>query len=650
MKLEKSELSAYFISNLASRLHCDGRLKICLDSILDEVPKDLVLPEGCKIIEKDFEFLSVGIRNEIIATSVHSELCQTSGYDVDQLFSRAFELWLKEIGQSDLASGRLLALAESVVDVFSVGAQRIRAGLDVFDVLHLVEAALPYLDRVHVASVVELVAAKYEPTKNDMMAGTINGALERWLEHKPNIACELHSHVLGELSESTASLLGNAIVALSKSDYSLALQMAKQDTLSGVAMREKIGVWTLGRMLLDERKDLDEMFVVIETIKELIESSRGIVRTEAIRAAVNAMHETPAFDEILGVLAEQGDQDVLCFAASAIFFKGKELRERGLLPCWLQWLSALNLEFKGAIRDLDWAMSRLISDSEYADLVIGALSKWVVNNGRHINPGISVAELFGSTVRELILNEYLLSSLLADWLLSDHREHPAALVSILNDISNNPSVELRLDKFRLDQLSSSDMLFLARRMLGYIHDRSQITSLAISMLQANDAESSVYPLLRALLVDEIGYDYPGSTAKALIEAGNLENLTPADKEFLQSAAEAINQSVEAQNALPLINELRPPAGLSGLFSRARAKQMADAGEEASKNSLWRQIATEIPIKAGMGTFSFRDSSYGTSMKLSSISHSFELPRREVFDPIGNSIRHFGFRIAERDEQ
>jgi hypothetical protein len=37
------------------------------------------------------------------------------------------------------------------------------------------------------------------------------------------------------------------------------------------------------------------------------------------------------------------------------------------------------------------------------------------------------------------------------------------------------------------------------------------------------------------------------------------------------------------------------------------------------------------------------------MQMSSISHSIEMPRREVFDPVGNAIRSLEFRLAKRGE-
>lgn len=643
-----SSLGASNIADLAQKLHDEGELKLRLDLPHGQVPVEIDLPKGCKLVDGAIEFESLEVRNVIVAVAAYDHLHRSSDVDPNAIFECAHELWRHEIGHCDQASGRLLALASESIDVIAVGAQRIRSGSDVFNVLHLVEAALPYLRHLEVTSIVDLISAKHEPTKNDLLAGVINGALEKWLENRPDVARELHAKALERLSEPTSSLLGNAIVALSKSDYPTAVEMAKADARSDVLMQAQVGTWTLGRLLLDDHAGSEAINVVIEAVTDLIGSDRSDIRSQAIRAAVGAMHTMAAFDALLQKLAESGDQDVLCAVARALFLKSKEIRERGLTQRWLQLLPALTPKHKDAISDLDYAMSRLLSEPGYVDLVVSTLSQWVANHGRQTSIDSDIAELFNDTIHMLIPLEQIWSSLLTDWLLSERREHATALAGILIQIGSNVAAELQFDRSRLDELSPDDLLFLARRMLGFVHDRVQVTSLALSMLQSNDVERRIYPLLHGLLVNEIGYDYPGSTVDTLHKAAD-EMPPGGNQDFLRTTAEVIKQAAEAQRALPSINELRPSTSLCRLFSRARAKQMDNSREEASKNSIWRQIATEIPIKAGMGTFSYRNSSYGPSMKLSSISHSIELPRREVFDPIGNSIRHLGFGLAKRDK-
>lgn len=635
------------VAALATQLHEEEPQHLRVELPLGQDPLQVFLPVGCRIIDRTVEFESLEARNTIVATAAYEQLGHSSEIDANTLFERAYALWRKEIGHSDKASGRLLALASEGIDILAVGAERIRAKSDVFDVLHLIEAALPYLSVIEVRSVISLMSAKYEPTKGDMAAGLINGALENWLGKHPEIARSLHARALEEFSEGTSSLLGNAIIALSKSDYPGAVKLAADDTKSEVLMRAQIGTWTLGRLLLDELAPQKEINAVVKLITDLIESEQISLRSEAIKSAVGAMHRDSAFDELLQQLARDGNQDVLCAAANALFYRREEIGARGLTTLWLQLLTALEPEFKGAIKNLDWAMSQLLPQPEFNDAVVSAFSQWVLNHGPKAAADSVVSELFDDTIRELLqLDSW--PSVLTDWLLSENRAHLIVISEILSKCSSDLPKELRFDRVRLDELSPNDLLFLARRMLGYVFDRGQLTSLALSLLQSKNSAQRVYPLLHALLVDEIGYDYPGSTVETLCAAVD-EMESVEDQVFLQRAVDSINRTLQAQMALPSLKEIQPSASLLRLFSRARAQQMADAAEEANKDSFWRQIATEIPIKAGMSTFSYRESSYGSSMKLSSISHSFELPRREVFDPIGNSIRLLGFRLAERGE-
>lgn len=645
--MDFAQSGAALVSELALSLHRQRGVNLRIEVPAGAALISTELPEGCSLTEEaELRFASLEARNVVVASAALASLQSPSGIDADELFDRAYELWRDEIGRNDHASGRLLALASANTDIFAVGSQRIRNGSDVFNVLHLVESALPHLHRIEVGSIIDLFVAKHELTKDDMLGGVIHGALESWLETRADQALELHARVLENLSEATASLIGNTVVALAKSDYAAAVELARKDVRLKAPVQARVGVWTLGRLLLDERAPSTSIDVVIKTVIELIELEQGELRSQAIRAAAGAMHCMAAFDPILQRLAEVGDQDVLCAGVTALFLKEKELSGRGITPRWIELMALLKPEFKGAIRNLDHVMSRLLSDPANAPIVVSALGNWVEKHGHGGATDSETAKLFEQTMQQLAQLPSSLALLVTDWLLSDAQEHPAALAEFLTQLSHHSIIELSLDKERLDGLTPEDLLFLARRLLGYVHDRAQLTSLVLSMILSNDSESRIYPLLRTLLVDEIGYDYPGSTAIACRNAGETAS-QDIHKDFLGMLAETIEKVAEVHSSLPRLNELRPPTRLRRLFARARAKQMDESFEEASQDFIWRQIATQITIKAGQGTFSYRNANYGPSTKLASMSHSIELPRREAFDPIGNAIRHFGFRIAKR---
>jgi len=288
------------VAELALRLHREDGTGLRIDVPAGTVLTAAEMPDGCQLLEgAAVQFDSLEARNVIVARATFEGLQSPSGIDANVLFERAYGLWRDEIGHNDQASGRLLALASFSMDVLAVAAQRIRNGSNVFDVLHLVEAALPHLEDIEAPSIIDLFVAKYEPTKNDMAGGAVHGALESWLETHAGNALELHAKVQENLSEATASLLGNAVVALAKTDYEAAIEVARGDVRSETPLRARVGVWALGRLLLDERAPSPSIDLVIKEVLALIEREQGELRLQAIRAAVGAMHIMAAFDSIL---------------------------------------------------------------------------------------------------------------------------------------------------------------------------------------------------------------------------------------------------------------------------------------------------------------------------------------------------------------
>lgn len=184
-------------------------------------------------------------------------------------------------------------------------------------------------------------------------------------------------------------------------------------------------------------------------------------------------------------------------------------------------------------------------------------------------------------------------------------------------------------------------------MLGFVISEDHLLSLTASLLKTREAKERVFGLAYALFVNEIGKDYPSSTIEALKSAKSSET----DKEllsFYSSAVAEIENRINTLNALPRLAELRPPPRLQREFSKARDKQMRTSMEEAKKGSIMRQLCTEIPLKAGIGSFSFRDGVYGEPTYMKSISHSVSLPMREVFDSVGYDLHLFSMRIAKRE--
>ena len=225
---------------------------------------------------------------------------------------------------------------------------------------------------------------------------------------------------------------------------------------------------------------------------------------------------------------------------------------------------------------------------------------------------------------------------------------PAAAAGLLSYAKLHGFRKPEFSVDRLDALDRSDLLFLTRRLVGFIYAETDSVSLTMSMFKSRDVTSRALPILRSLIVDEIGYDYPDAMIEEL--KSFAENLTDLElNAFVLSAIEAIQSRVNDIASLPRLIELRPPSSLHRPLARARATQMNKAMEGARKDSLIRQLATEVPIKGGKGYFSFHEGTYTEPSYLKSFSHSITLPRRVVLDEVGYEINLFMLRNAKRGE-
>ena len=106
--------------------------------------------------------------------------------------------------------------------------------------------------------------------------------------------------------------------------------------------------------------------------------------------------------------------------------------------------------------------------------------------------------------------------------------------------------------------------------------------------------------------------------------------------------------MSALEALPRLRELKVPMTLRRDLAKARAKAMQSSIREAQKQSVFARLVTQVHIKAGETSFQHRGGSWTEPMHFASHSVSFEMPRREVLDPVGNAYRRLQLRTTKRD--
>lgn len=594
-------------------------------------------------------FASIETRNRMVADYMFMEKRVVLANDDAEWLVVAHDLWRKEIGKSDSAAGRLLALVHEMGDIFTIAANVIEnKTASTFDVLHSIESALPYLAELPPNGVLKLTAAQHEGTKNDLAGGMFFHKLEEKLVGLPDTCREIHVLLKNTVSETTSNIYPILLIALAKSHPIEALELSLEDVESSNMLLKNPALWTLGRLLAMSLVTDDAQSTVAAILIDKMSSTVEEVRRTAIRAAANTAHITNTFDDCLTKLGEVGDQYALSVIADAIYMSTSEFRKKEGFGDWLKLLCNLSPVSSGILHQFDYVLSQLIADESQQQLAIFCLTEWCRINAVDTPRDKSIAALFNTTVHELANRPHLLSQVITDWFLDDNIKLAAAGAGLLSHlwVSNfrNPAFSTP----RLDTLTQNDLLFLARRMLGFVFSEEHLLSLTMSLLKTNDAKQRTFGIVYALLVDEIGQDYPSSSVNVL-ESTKASTEETELVGLYTRAIESINHRIDTLNALSRLAELRPPPSIQRGFAKARDKQMRESMEEAQKGSIMRQLCTEIPLKAGIGSFSFRDGVYGEPTYMQSISHSVSVPMREAQDSVGYDISHLLFRIAKREE-
>jgi hypothetical protein len=292
----------------------------------------------------------------------------------------------------------------------------------------------------------------------------------------------------------------------------------------------------------------------------------------------------------------------------------------------------------------------LLSDGhEFNAFIVDWLTQWINRHGAGNFRDTGFVDLFDQTAHRLQTERRLVETLVTRWLLQDGRAAPTAAGGFLSYLKVHEVKPLAFDIAEIDKLDEDGLIFLCRRLLGFIIDEEHLISFMLSLLGVTEAEHRAYPLFADIVVVEVGYDYPSATlANLRLILEKTEN--EGERHLLSEVVAAIERFVADLERLPVAKELWPPTRLARNFALARDKAMRRSNRAAHEKSFMAQIAKQIPIKGGTGFFSYLDGAYTAVTQMTTISASMTLPRREIFDPVGQALHRFNFQCAKRGDK
>ena len=411
----------------------------------------------------------------------------------------------------------------------------------------------------------------------------------------------------------------------------------------GSETEKQAAINALGQIACQNDKEWDHL---IAAFSDLLRADDAI-RSPLITAAARRLKEAPPGqrDELIRLavtaVEPRGDYS-LDTAARTLAFDPEGLPEE-LVDALLKALLAINGLNKGTIEILDIALTKLVQNGH-----LGRARRYLEHILRREEDRIELEQLDSLICTLRNTGGQILEDWVVAWLLDGDYE----LCRAINDAlfgAESDEFFFRIDFARFS-LADADYAYLARKAIATFFLRQSImTSLLVSLLRTAPVEAA--DVIVALLVDPILINYARIANEYLKPIS--EDSTDLAHAAVQRALEGQQAYLEGLRSIGNVPELRPSEREQQLEWQRRSDSMAEAWRAARKKSIFAQIASESLILYGTRAVSWfkdhADERQRIETPMKSFSHSFEMPRVDIVDPVGLEIMLLNFRREDRPQ-
>ncbi len=596
-------------------------------------------------------FSSLAARNQCAALHFYRQnIDGSASVSEASTFDLAQELWRHEIGCTDSAAGRFVALLDGQVKVLEAAAHLIESGeREVFRVLHVVEVALRYLPVITVDELCTLVTVQHPRTEGDLARGMLFNAIEDVLVDRPEFSWQLYSHLTSTITNATLHLATSALLALARrGDLGNVIDRVLADAVSGNEMLTQAALWTIGRLL--DAQDLPAAAAsrCIGALREGLRHTTADVKRIAMHSVeLGARRHRELRDDLLD-LGRTQDREALAVIVQHLFMNSDAIQQDERLPDFLEVITHVPPELGRCVDDIDWVVSQLLKDPDKTDLLLGFLRTWILLHGGQKCRDDESIERFDQTIAAIAERPRLLQRLVTEWLVADDPQLTSACCGLIGFLWVRGVRDLSFSRDILDEMDHRAIVHLVRRMLGFVYSEEPLLSLAFSLLESRDAPTRTYPIVLSLLTRDIGRNYVEGTLQAITH--RMDIASDSLRSLLESARKELTAYQKALDDLPVLQELQGPLQLRRAIALRKAADMRKTMDAANEKSVFLKLVKQVPIKAGIGWFSVRDGKVGETSRFGSFSHSMTLPRRAISDPVGYAVDGLFYRLSKRGDE
>jgi hypothetical protein len=533
-------------------------------------------------------------------------------------------------GEDDPFIQRCIALHNSGdIDLVSVPSQPAFAGIKghaFFTAQHLYCEAVPKLD-TNATALMECCRILIEQAGADGAATLPNGAFRTWCQKNPNEgAAVIRDARAGD--ELAKRFVTFALQAANDIDAAIDFAQSYADD------RRVSGMTALAGMTFADAAAAQKAIAVLEPF--VVDGGEDHVRMNALLAAFDVLkkhNDAEAVRRLIEAAAREPGPKTLHGLAQIVWLHHALLNGHVLRTALLA-LEAVNPENLGTVRILDMGLPHLLGTKGEA-LALDFLALM-------LRDGKLTVENFDMTAHELTRgNPQRLYELIVRWFLSGSTALCSSVGKLVG-IDKERAFDTTVQPLGLTPVQQ---IFLCRKAIGFLFIKPVICcSIIVSVLRGGDRD--VEGPVTELLFDPILLSYGGGAKEYLksIPAtdpayGPIQNALAKDEDFYTGL-----------DATGTIKELHPSDYQRDVVRQRTHDEMHAAHKIAESKSVLLSLVHRSTILYGKRSLTYITDHDGSqravAMDLKSLTTSFELPRREVLDPVGLDYVLRVFRVEK----
>ncbi len=563
-----------------------------------------------------------------------------------EFFLELHRIRLEERGQNEKQLTELIVdlNKENGIDFCQVALDAITDGINCFDVIHVLEDALPNLN-LNISTILQFTEKLFELMQRDIMADAQFRPFQGLVVKQPDFSRSLLSEFLKQDKPYVVGYVANFYQELSKKNiHEIHEELCSLKTHnSQYVLMAAAG--SLGELNYKLTENCSLVNKTIKVLEELEAKNSDEINRLAIFAYRNLLSFTKEAEKKLIQFSKTNSLLIQGALSQVLFSVVKEYGNKKWFSEVLLNLSTVSGNNSGIIENIDFVLAELLEVKGNWELAEEFFRSWLVNSDYQTKNN-KLSKLYDSTFASFVKNRESLEKLVTDFFNDeDWRMHKAAS-EIINYLELHEIVPLQLNKETLETLSYEDCLYICRKILGYVIFSEHLCSLCFSFLCKFPQNQEIQNLVYRVFKNHIGENYPDRTIEFLKKISETST-SDIEKNIALQVIREIESYHSQKNALPHLKELIAQKQKSQKVLLERKKKLNTAFEKAQKNSIVSMLSTKINLKNGTGSFHFMNDQYSEISKLSSYSTEIEMPYSEISHPVTAAIERTNFRLAKK---